>query len=116
MNSKTGSDWSVAKGSNSFAAVSEFVHKSAILDVNDVDIELFVNGAKKQSSNSSMMIFDVPTMIADISTFQELREGDLIFTGTPQGCTKVNTGDKLLGVLRNGGSTDEVARIEIDVV
>ena len=116
INKKSGGDWCLAKGSNSFAAVSDFAHSSAIQDVNNVEIELQVNGEKRQSANSNMMIFDVATMIADISIYQELREGDLIFTGTPEGVATVSRGDKLVGVLRNGGCTEEVARIDLDIV
>ena len=51
------------------------------------------------------MIFDVPTMIADISKFQELREGDLIMTGTPEGVGAVKPGDNLVCTIRNGADT-----------
>ena len=43
-NNGDGSDWCMAKGSNQFAAVSEYIHKSAIPDSGDVDIELKING------------------------------------------------------------------------
>ena len=39
-NNGDGSDWCMAKGSNQFAAVSEYIHKSAIPDSSNVDIEL----------------------------------------------------------------------------
>lgn len=57
----------MAKGSNQFAAVSEFIHKSAVPDHGDVEVELKINGEVRQKENTSKMIFDVPTMIADIS-------------------------------------------------
>ena len=69
LNKNSGADWCMAKGSNEFAAVSEFIHKSAIEDVSNVEIELTVNGQTRQKVNTSMMIFDIPTMIADISRF-----------------------------------------------
>ena len=67
QNKDDGSDWSMAKGSNQFAAVSDFIHKSAIPDNGDVEVELKINGEVRQKENTSKMIFDVPTMIADIS-------------------------------------------------
>ena len=67
QNKDDGSDWSMAKGSNQFAAVSEFIHKSAVPDHGDVEVELKINGEVRQKENTSKMIFDVPTMIADIS-------------------------------------------------
>ena len=39
-----GADWCLAKGANEFAAVSEFIHKSAVPDLSNVEIELVING------------------------------------------------------------------------
>ena len=63
-----------------------------------------------------MMIFDVPTQIADYSRYQELREGDLIFTGTPEGVARVEPGDNLVCALRNGGESHELIRLELEIV
>jgi len=49
-----------------------------------------------------MMIFDLTTMIADISKYQELREGDLLFTGTPDGVGQVKPGDEIVCYIRSG--------------
>lgn len=110
-----GADWALAKGSNDFAAVSEFIHKSAIPDLSNAEIELTCNGETWQKVNTSLMIFDVPTMIADLSRYQELREGDIIFTGTPEGVAGVKAGDQLRCSLRNAGGQDLV-NLEVSVV
>ena len=81
----TGADWILAKGADQFGAISDYIHKSAVPDVGNVEVELTINGETRQKSNTSKLIFDVPTMIADISKYQELREGDIIYTGTPEG-------------------------------
>jgi 2-keto-4-pentenoate hydratase/2-oxohepta-3-ene-1,7-dioic acid hydratase in catechol pathway len=44
-----------------------------------------VNGVVKQESSTSMFIFDIPTLIADISQVLTLQPGDIISTGTPGG-------------------------------
>ena len=44
-----------------------------------------VNGVVKQDSNTSLMIFDIPTQIADITDVLTLEPGDIISTGTPSG-------------------------------
>ena len=44
-----------------------------------------VNGVVKQDSNTAMMIFDIPTQIADITEVLTLEPGDIISTGTPSG-------------------------------
>ena len=73
-----------------------------------------VNGDVKQDSNTSMMIFDIPTQIADITEVVTLEPGDIISTGTPSGVGFARTppeflkkGDVMeteiekIGVLRN---------------
>ena len=62
------------------------------------------------------MIFDVPTMIADISQYQELRAGDLIFTGTPEGVGAVRSGDHLTGAIRCGSNlAEDVVTMDIHI-
>lgn len=54
-------------------------------DPQRLDIRLELNGVELQSANTSMMIFDIPTVIAAISEFVPLAPGDVILTGTPSG-------------------------------
>ena len=61
------------------------------------------------------MIFDVPTMIADISKYQTLGKGDLIFTGTPQGVGAVKAGGHIVCTMRNGAETENLITSEIRV-
>jgi 2-keto-4-pentenoate hydratase/2-oxohepta-3-ene-1,7-dioic acid hydratase in catechol pathway len=44
-----------------------------------------VNGDIRQNSNTSDMIFDVATIVRDLSHFTVLEPGDVILTGTPEG-------------------------------
>ncbi|MBO0843707.1 MAG: fumarylacetoacetate hydrolase family protein, partial [Nocardioides sp.] len=44
-----------------------------------------VDGTVMQEGNTSQFIFDVATIIADISVFTRLEPGDVILTGTPSG-------------------------------
>jgi acylpyruvate hydrolase len=55
------------------------------VDLADTSLRLRLNGELMQESNTSLMIFDVPTLIAAISTFTALEPGDVILTGTPGG-------------------------------
>ncbi len=50
-----------------------------------VQVSLRVNGETKQQSNTELLIFDIPTCIADISQVMTLEPGDIISTGTPAG-------------------------------
>jgi len=60
-------------------------------------IWLEVNGEPRQRASLSEMIWSVPEIIAELSTYFELRPGDLIFTGTPEGVGPVRRGDSLVG-------------------
>lgn len=44
-----------------------------------------VNGETVQEASTSLMIFDIPTLVSVISEFATLEPGDLILTGTPSG-------------------------------
>ena len=60
-------------------------HKSVVPDPNALTIRLWVNGELRQDSNTSTMIFDVPTVINQLSAGLTLEPGDVIATGTPSG-------------------------------
>jgi ureidoglycolate lyase len=55
------------------------------LDPGDLAIRSFVNGEKRQESNTRHLIFDGPAQIEHVSQAMTLEPGDLIFTGTPGG-------------------------------
>ncbi|GAB7008356.1 fumarylacetoacetate hydrolase family protein [Halorubrum trueperi] len=59
----------------------------------DASVELRVNGETKQSSDREHLIFDVPTLIEEITTYLTLEAGDVIATGTPEGVGPLSDGD-----------------------
>ncbi|MEM7140998.1 MAG: fumarylacetoacetate hydrolase family protein [Actinomycetota bacterium] len=61
------------------------VSTDLIPDPADLAITCDVNGERRQSGNTGQLIFDVPTLIAYLSSILTLEVGDLIFTGTPDG-------------------------------
>jgi 2-keto-4-pentenoate hydratase/2-oxohepta-3-ene-1,7-dioic acid hydratase in catechol pathway len=48
-------------------------------------VKTIVNGKVMQNSNTDDMIYDVRTIISNLSQYMELRVGDVIITGTPEG-------------------------------
>ncbi len=54
-------------------------------DIHDLRLRLYLNDELKQDATTALMIFDVPTIIAYISSVITLRPGDIIVTGTPPG-------------------------------
>ena len=101
---KKGLPWSVAKGFDTAAPVSSFVPAEHVRDPHALDIRLSVNGTVRQESNTRHMIFGIKRMIAYISSVFTLEQGDLIFTGTPDGVGPAQPGDILLAELQDVGS------------
>lgn len=54
-------------------------------DPSNLAVRSYVNGEKRQSSNTSHLIFDIPYLMAFISNLITLKPGDIILTGTPDG-------------------------------
>jgi acylpyruvate hydrolase len=92
---KKGSPWTLAKCFDSSAVISDFVLKKDYQLKSDEKLELKVNGQLKQSDNLKSMIFNPTEIVEYISSVMTLEKGDLIFTGTPAGVSRVNRGDKL---------------------
>tara|TARA_B100001057_G_scaffold393485_1_gene402396 strand:+ start:72 stop:308 length:237 start_codon:yes stop_codon:yes gene_type:complete len=63
----------------------------------DAVITLEVNGEKRQSGDIKQMAYNVAELIAFLSALQELKAGDLIYTGMPSGVGRVIRGDRLVG-------------------
>jgi 2-keto-4-pentenoate hydratase/2-oxohepta-3-ene-1,7-dioic acid hydratase in catechol pathway len=88
-----GQPWTKGKSFDTFTPVGPFVVTG--LKPDEAEISLTVNGAQKQKSSTSDMIFDVPELIAFISAIMTLEPGDVILTGTPQGGGDFARGDVL---------------------
>jgi 2-keto-4-pentenoate hydratase/2-oxohepta-3-ene-1,7-dioic acid hydratase in catechol pathway len=78
--------WIFSKGMDTYAPFGPcIVTADEIPNPHDLRLWLTKNGVKKQDSNTKYMIFDVPFLIADISSGITLEPGDIIATGTPEG-------------------------------
>jgi 5-carboxymethyl-2-hydroxymuconate isomerase len=92
---KKGHPWTIAKCFDTSAVVSDFIHKENYGLTLDEEISLTVNREVKQKDKLNKMIFNPVQLVEYISSLMTLEEGDLVFTGTPKGVSKVNKGDKL---------------------
>lgn len=100
---KKGLPWVLSKGFLMAAPVSEIVRKEEIKDAEKLCIKLKINDVVKQDANTSLMIFKLSYLIHYISSIFGLKKGDMVFTGTPAGITKLNTGDKVEAEIENIG-------------
>ncbi|WAH37112.1 fumarylacetoacetate hydrolase family protein [Alicyclobacillus dauci] len=78
--------WLLGKTCEKFAPAGPYlVTADEVRNPNDLEIKAFVNGEKRQDSNTSDMIFHVDEIVSYLSQYMVLEPGDLILTGTPQG-------------------------------
>jgi 2-keto-4-pentenoate hydratase/2-oxohepta-3-ene-1,7-dioic acid hydratase in catechol pathway len=82
-----------AKGFDSFCPLGPWVETD--LDVSDLRVQTFLNGEVKQDGRTSDLIFDVPTLIAYVTSVMTLLPGDVILTGTPEGVGPMQPGDEV---------------------
>lgn len=101
---KTGRPWDMGKGFDHSAPIGLMIPAAQFANPTKGKIELKVNGAVRQVSDLSELIWSVAETIAYLSGLVELFPGDLIFTGTPEGVAAVQKGDVLEGVVEGVGS------------
>lgn len=85
--------WLLAKGFKGSCYVSEFFAKQHLPE--PIHFALDINDKTVQQGVSSEMVFSIQHIITFISRYIALQPGDIIFTGTPKGVGKLESGDKL---------------------
>jgi len=102
---KQDSQWSRAKGSDTFSPVGPCIETE--LDLSNVIVEAYLNRERKQHVNTSDLIFGIAKLVSYISQVITLMPGDVIATGTPAGIGPMKLGDTIeikidkIGTLRN---------------
>ncbi len=89
--------WAAAKAFDHATPISHLMPADTIGHPSQGAITLTVNGQLRQQGDLSEMIWSVPEIIAYLSNLFELKQGDLIFTGTPSGVGAVKHNDILIG-------------------
>ena len=81
-----GGQWVKGKSGDTFGPLGPYlVTKDEINDPFDLNLSLDLNGKRRQTGNTSLMIFNFNYLIAHITQFITLMPGDIITTGTPAG-------------------------------
>ena len=83
-----------AKGFDTFGPLGPCI--AVGLDPSQLSIEGWVNGEKRQSSNTNQLIFPVPELVEFVTRFCTLEPGDVITTGTPSGVGPLKPGDRMM--------------------
>jgi 2-keto-4-pentenoate hydratase/2-oxohepta-3-ene-1,7-dioic acid hydratase in catechol pathway len=97
--------WTRGKGFDTFCPLGPWIETE--FDPADALITCRVNGEVRQMATTRDLLFDIPQLIAFISSVMTLEPGDVILTGTPAGVSALQAGDSVsieiegLGELRN---------------
>lgn len=90
---KRDGQWTRAKSFDTFAPFGPWIETE--LDPDNVTVEAYLNGERKQSSSTANMVFSVFTLLSFVSQVMTLLPGDLIATGTPPGIGPMQAGDEI---------------------
>ena len=96
-----GHPWEKAKAFDGSAVIGKFENMKDLENQNDIAFGMKLNGEWRQQGHSRGMIFGFDKIVSYVSRFVTLKEGDCIFTGTPQGVGEVQRGDRLELFLEN---------------
>ena len=94
---KQGRPWCIGKAFDHSAPMGPITPAAQAGDVVNAELYVQVNGADRQRSHISKLIWNIAETIEHLSTAWELQAGDLIFTGTPEGVAAVVPGDTMVG-------------------
>jgi 2-keto-4-pentenoate hydratase/2-oxohepta-3-ene-1,7-dioic acid hydratase in catechol pathway len=103
-----------SKSFDTFAPLGPWI-ETEIPDPDNLTVEAYLNGERKQHSSTSNMVFPVAALVSFISRIMTLLPGDVIATGTPAGIGPMREGDLVevrvegIGSLRNRVVTERVA-------
>jgi 2-keto-4-pentenoate hydratase/2-oxohepta-3-ene-1,7-dioic acid hydratase in catechol pathway len=100
-----------AKGFDTFCPLGPWIETD--LDpqhfIDGVPIQTHLNGELKQDGSTADMVFDIPTLVAHVSSVMTLLPGDVILTGTPEGVGPMEVGDEVeVSVAGLGSLTNKV--------
>ena len=78
--------WVKGKSADTFGPVGPYlITRDEIKNVQNLNMNLYVNGKNMQSGNTNKMIFNINFLLSYLSKFMSLQPGDIITTGTPPG-------------------------------
>ena len=94
--------WTRAKGFDTFAPIGPWIVTE--IDPHHLDIASYLNGERRQHSNTKNLIFGPHQLVSFISHIMTLLPGDVIATGTPSGIGPMAVGDRIDVVIEGIGT------------
>ena len=90
-----GHPWEKAKAFDGSCPLSAFEPIKSFDALDNIELQLTVNGAVKQKGSSAHMLTDIVSLLEYISCWFTLKPGDVVLTGTPAGVGPLHPGDQL---------------------
>ncbi len=107
---KQGRPWEIGKSFEQSAPIGPITPAAQAGDVANAELFIQVDGQDRQRSNVSKLIWNIGEIIEHLTAAWDLRAGDLIYTGTPEGVAAVVSGQTMVcGVAGLEGLTVKVA-------
>jgi 2-keto-4-pentenoate hydratase/2-oxohepta-3-ene-1,7-dioic acid hydratase in catechol pathway len=104
-------DRSFRKSPDSYSVLGPWlVTADEIPDPGSLDLQIAVNGEQRQKSNTRYLILGVAELIELASSFYTLYPGDVIYTGTPEGVSPIEPGDRIVATIQRIGTMDIAVR------
>lgn len=100
---RKGHPWEMAKAFDTSCPLSDFVPAEMVTDTRNLPLKLSVNGELRQNGNSSDMMRSVADIIAIMSHYFTLEQGDILLTGTPAGVGALHRGDQIVAEIEGVG-------------
>lgn len=98
---KKGQPWERAKAFDGSCILADWIPVADVItDWKDVHYTLEINDERRQKGDTALLIFDIATLLADISQVFTLEAGDVVMTGTPAGVAALQSGDQLKMTLK----------------
>ena len=94
-----GHPWEIAKAFDKSALLGDLKPVESFDLTKPIHFSLHKNGEVVQQGDTSLMLFNFSRIIAEVSKYFTVQQGDLIYTGTPAGVGPIEIGDKLQGFI-----------------
>ena len=104
---KKGQPWERAKAYDGSCVLGDWIDLAEVPDWGNIHYLFEVNNQVRQQGNTAFLLFDIGTLLAEISQSFSLEVGDVVMTGTPAGVGALKAGDQLKMILK-GQSQDFV--------
>lgn len=92
---QAGQPWEMSKGFDHSAPVGLIVPARDWRPASETGIALSVNGETRQAAELGQMIWPVSALLAELSRTVTLEAGDVVFTGTPEGVSALEAGQRV---------------------